>query len=82
MKLSHIITIDESDVHVKGGGQRSMSQRSEHVAQILAFPDHNAFEITCYGMMHWASCDIEERPYYFQGHPPNVNDTRAAKSSI
>ena len=29
MKFSGVVTIDESDVHVKGQGQRSRSQRSK-----------------------------------------------------
>ena len=45
MKFSRVITIDKSDVHVKGQGQRSMVKVTEvktNLAPICAFLDCNS----------------------------------------
>ena len=45
IKVSGVITIDRSDVHAKGRGQRSKVKVTEvktNFAPIWAFPDHNS----------------------------------------
>ena len=59
MKISEVIIIDKSDVHVKSQGQRSKGRVKElkrNFTQIWAFPDQNSsFEFTDgYEIMHKA----------------------------
>ena len=78
MKISEVIIIDKSDVHVKSQGQRSKGRVKElkrNFTQIWAFPDQNSsFEFTDgYEIMHKAWSGIEDVPYSrsslkFQGH--------------
>ena len=74
MKFLGVITSDRSDVHAKGQGQMSRSQRSK--PNLAVFRPQVQFEFT-YGneMMHKACWRLEEVPYCFsrssikfQGH--------------
>ena len=71
LKLSGVITINRRDVHAKGQGQRSRSQRSwPHLA--VSGPFEFLYDDE---MLHKAWCCLEEVPYCFsrssvksQGH--------------
>ena len=64
MKFSGVVTNDRSDVHAKGQGQRSRSQRSWPHLGVSGLSLQ--FEFT-YGdeIMHKAWCCLEEVPYWF-----------------
>ena len=74
MKFSGVITNDQSEVHAKGQGQRSRSQRSQPNLTVSGL--WIQFEFTYDDeMMHIAWCCLEEVPYCFsrssikyQGH--------------
>ena len=74
MKFSEVITIDRSDVHAKGQGQRSKVKVTEVMTPLSRFRTVSEFTYDN-EMMHIAWCCLEEVPYCFsrssvkfQGH--------------
>ena len=80
MKLSGVITNDQSKVHAKGQGQRSRSQRSQPNLTVSGLKLQ--FEFTYDDeMMHIAWCCLEEVPYCFSRSSVKFKVTRLSKSS-
>ena len=80
LKFSGVITIDKSDVHEKGPGQKSGSQSSKQIS-----PQFGRFRIiTLVKIYRWLQNDaadkawssIEEVPYFFRDYLSNFKVTR------
>ena len=78
LKFSGVITIDKRDIHAKGKGQRSRSQRSRPNVAISGL--WLQFEFT-YGdeMMHKAWCYLGEVTYCFSRSSVKFQGHRATK---
>ena len=80
MKISGVITNDQSKVHVKGQGQRSRSQRSQPNLTVSGLKLQ--FEFTYDDeMMHIAWCCLEDVPYCFARSSVKFQGNTALKSA-
>ena len=83
MKISGVNTIDRSDVHANGQGQRSKVKVTEVKTQFSRFRTITPVYTCGDEMMHKAWCGIGKvRSIFFQGHPSNFKITRDKKSPI
>ena len=87
MKFSVVITIDKSDVHAKGRGQRSKVKVTEvktNFVLIRAFPDCN-FSLNSHMATKWGKkLAVTKKwcPIVFQGHLSNFKVKQDEKSPI
>ena len=87
MNFSGVITIDRSDAHANGQGQRSevkVTKVEIIFAQIWLFPDRDSSLNSQMAVKCWTKFEVTKKRYLivFLGHPSNFKVIRAEKSMI